>query len=161
MSLSGFNMTFPYPLVVLLTAMLTSASPQNGPRRVSVALLESGEATIAHSALTQLSTGLSGLPELSLVDADQARMAARGIGYSGSLNMTLREARDLGAALGCDYYIISDSRTLRRSPSNDAPYYEAYSSIFLVSARTGKLITWSRPSFQAATPQAAEKLLLA
>jgi TonB family protein len=97
---------------------------------------------------------------LELSDREEARAAARGSGYAGSLNMTLEEARRLGATLGADFFITGDAQTLRRSPSDGSVYYEAYASIFLVSSRTGRLITWERPSHRAATPDAASAALL-
>ncbi len=75
--------------------------------------------------------------------------------------MTLAEARDLGAAIGCDFFITGDAQTLRRSPSSGAAYFEAYASLFIVSAATGKLVAWERPRTEAATPADAEKILLA
>ena len=77
-----------------------------------------------------------------------SRAAAKGIGYSGSLNLTLKEARDLGAALATEFYVIGDAQTLRRSSFQSPVYYESYCSIFLVSARTGQLLLWERPSFE-------------
>ena len=77
-----------------------------------------------------------------------SRAAANGIGYSGSLNLTLTEARDLGAALATEFYVIGDAQTLRRSSFKSPVYYESYCSIFLVSARTGQLLLWERPSFE-------------
>jgi TonB family protein len=156
------RLMMPYPIILFLISILTIAEgTQNGPRHLSVAVVDFGNTAIGHLALERLSDSLTSVAELTVLDHDQAQMAARGIGYGGSLNMTLQEGRDLGAAIGCDYYIIGESQTLRRSPSNAPLYYESYASIFLISARTGKLITWSRPSFQAATSEAAERLLLA
>ncbi|HYG81488.1 MAG TPA: energy transducer TonB [Pyrinomonadaceae bacterium] len=97
---------------------------------------------------------------LSLIDREESRAAARGAGYAGSLNMTLDEARDLGGALGSDFYVTGDAQTLRRSPSVGPHYFEAYASVFVVSSRTGRLILWDRPSFEAASPEEAEKVLL-
>jgi TonB family protein len=78
--------------------------------------------------------------EVSEVNRDMARAAARGAGYAGSLNLTLDEARDLGRSIGCDFYFAGRAETLRRSPSNDAAYFEAYAAVFLVSTRTGRLV---------------------
>jgi TonB family protein len=75
--------------------------------------------------------------------------------------MTLQEARDLGAAIGCDFFITGDAEVLRRSPSTGPIYYEAYASIFAVSARTGNLLRWERESFEASTPEEALRALLA
>jgi TonB family protein len=98
--------------------------------------------------------------ELLLLDRDQSRAAATGIGYDHSLNLTVQQSRDLGSVMGCDYYLLGDAQILRRSPSTRQPYLEAYASIFLVSARTGKLITWQRFSFESSEPHNSEALLL-
>jgi TonB family protein len=97
---------------------------------------------------------------LFLFDPELGRAAALGAGYSGSLNMSLLEARDLGAAMASDFYIIGDAQTLRRSPSDGPIYYESYCSLLMISSRTGRLIFWDRPSFEAKTAPAAEALLL-
>ncbi|HEY6232242.1 MAG TPA: energy transducer TonB [Pyrinomonadaceae bacterium] len=97
---------------------------------------------------------------LTVVDRDQVRAAAHGGGYAGALNLSLGDARDLGAALGSDFYVLGDAQTLRRSPSTGEVYFDAYASIFLVSARTGKLLQWQRPNFRSTTAADAEKLLL-
>jgi len=98
--------------------------------------------------------------EFTLIDADLARAAARGIGFHGSTNLTVSEARDLGAAIGCDFYFLGEAQTARRLPSNGAAYFDAYASIFLVSARTGRLILWERPLVRRDSPDDAEKALL-
>jgi TonB family protein len=111
-------------------------------------------------AADRFAANLASTTSLSIVDRDLGHAAARGAGYSSSLNMSLSEARDLGAAIGCDFYFIGDAQTVRRSPSTGPVYFESYASIFLVSARTGRLISWERPSFQAPKPEAAERQLL-
>ncbi|HSS22606.1 MAG TPA: TonB family protein [Pyrinomonadaceae bacterium] len=95
------------------------------------------------------------------LDRDQVRTAARGVGYSGSFNLSIKDARDLGAALGSDFLILGDAQTIRRSPSTGSIYFDSYASVFLVSARTGQLVTWERPNFRAANAADAERLLLA
>jgi len=92
-------------------------------------------------------------------DADLTIAAAKGIGYSGSLNLSVSEARDLGAALATEFFIIGDAQTLRRSSFQSPVYYESYASIFLVSARSGRLLLWERPSFENKDAAAAEAQL--
>ena len=77
------------------------------------------------------------------------------------MNLPLNEARNLGAVLGCEFFILGDAQTLRRSPSTGLVYLESYASIFLVSARTGRLVGWERPTFRGSTPEAAEGALFA
>ena len=156
-------MKFRYALLIvsLTCALAANVMAETFARRTSVAVLDFGDAETGRRAADRLSQALSSDAELMLVDRAEGRAAARGAGYAGSLNMTLAEARDLGAAIGCDFYLTGDAQTLRRWPSSGPVYYEAYASIFLVSARTGRLIMWERPSFEAPSPEEAEKLLLA
>jgi TonB family protein len=131
---------------------------------VAVAVLDFGETEAGRRAAEHvarlLASGGGGPAKLSLLDRGLGQAAARGVGYRGSLNLTLREARDLGSAVGCDFLIIGDAQTLRRSPSERPAYFESYASIFVVSARTGRLVTWERPSAVGETPGRAEAALL-
>jgi TonB family protein len=128
---------------------------------VNLAVLDFGDSAIGQRASEKLLTNLKSAAELIALDRGQSRVAARGASYSGSLNLPLNEARDLGAAIGCDYYVLGDAQTLRRSPSTGPIYFESYAAIFLVSSRTGRLVLWERPNFRASTSEAADKLLLA
>src|SRR5204863_8036010 len=83
-----------------------------------------------------------------------------GVGYAGSLNLTVNEARDLGAALATDFFVLGDAQVLRRSAFEKPVYFAAYCSVFLVSARSGQLLAWERPSFTSAQANKAEGLLL-
>ena len=128
-------------------------------QRPLVSVLDLGAQPIARQVAETLRERLRSSGELSVADADLSRAAAKGIGYAGSLNLTADEARDLGAALATEFYIIGDAQTLRRSSFQVPVYYESYCSIFLVSTRTGKLIFWVRPSFENNEATRAELLL--
>jgi TonB family protein len=149
-------------LIILLVApspALLSAQQ----RGVTVAVLDLGATGTAKHATERLAkqfAGAGGAAKLSLLDRDLSRAAARGVGYRGSLNMTLAEARSLGAAIGCDFYVTGDAQTVRRSSSARPVYFEAYASVFFVSARTGRLALWDRPSAEADKPEQAEASLL-
>ncbi|HXM33877.1 MAG TPA: hypothetical protein VN920_01695, partial [Pyrinomonadaceae bacterium] len=145
---------------LLLFGLAVGAQGQPAAPATRVAVLNFGETNSGRLTSERLSAALTLESAVLLIDRDLARVAARGAGYSGSLNLTVQEARDLGAAIGCDFYLLGDAQTLRRSPSSGATYFESYASIFLVSARSGRLISWDRPSFEAATPEEAQKLLL-
>ena len=113
-----------------------------------VSVLDFGTTPIAKTAAETIRDRFRASGKFLVVDPDLSRTAAKGIGYSGSLNLTVTEARDLGAALATEFYIIGDAQTLRRSSFQSPVYYESYCSIFLVSSRTGRLLLWNRPSFQ-------------
>ncbi len=132
------------------------------PPRVRVAVLDFGETETGRRAAQMVAGALASYDEhVALVEREQSRVAARGLGYAGSLNLTLAEARDLAAAIDCDFFVTGDAQTLRRGSSSRPVYYESYASIFYVSGRTGRLISWERPAFEADSPEEAERLLLA
>jgi TonB family protein len=149
-------------LVLMLPGFLVGVSAQHSQERsrpATVAVLDFGDSTLARLAAEKFSANLRQQTGLVILDRDQVRAAAHGAGYAGSISLSLSEARDLGAALGCDFFVLGDAQTLRRSPSTGPVYFESYASVFLVSARTGRLIRWERPNFRAATPAAAEQAL--
>jgi len=128
-------------------------------QRLLLSVLDFGSTPVANQAADTLRARLRSTGEVLVGDADLARAAAKGIGYSGSLNLSVSEARDLGAALATEFYILGDAQTLRRSSFESPVYYESYCSIFLVSTRTGRLLFWERPSFENAEATKAEARL--
>jgi TonB family protein len=137
-------------------AVLTNGQTQP----VRVAVLDFGASQTGARAAASLRRAFQGNKEFSLIDSDLATAAARGAGFQSSLNLTIQEARDLGAAIGCEFFIIGDAQTMRRVPSSGPAYFESYASIFLVSARTGRLIQWERPLERRDSAEEAEKALL-
>ena len=117
-------------------------------QRPLVSVLDFGATPIGKAAAETLRDRFRSSGELVVGDADLGRAAAKGIGYSGSLNLSLTEARDLGAALATEFYVIGDAQTLRRSSFQSPVYFESYCSIFLISTRTGRLLLWDRPGFE-------------
>ena len=130
----------------------------NARAQTTVSVLDFGETAFAKKTAGKLRERLRSTVELLVADADLSRAAAKGIGYSGSLNLSVSDARDLGAVLATDFYILGDAQTLRRSASARPVYHESYCSLFVVSSRTGRLIFWDRPSVESDQP-AEDKLL--
>jgi TonB family protein len=149
------NLVNPVLVLWLFAAAQSNAKAQ--PPVLSV--LDFGSTAIAKQATDTLRTKLRASGEVTIADADLSRAAAKGIGYTGSLNLTVSEARDLGAALAGEFYILGDAQTLRRSSFESPIYFESYCSIFLVSARTGRLLLWERPGFENAEATKAEARL--
>ncbi len=152
---------FVFVLACLLLCGAGVARAQTIARRASVAVLDLGETDAARRAADELSAALAKQPHLDLVNRAQGRAAARGVGYAGSLNLTLAEARDLGAAIGGDFYFTGAADTLRRTSIARPDYVESYASLFLVSTQTGRLVRWEHFNAEAAAPVEAEKSLLA
>lgn len=132
----------------------------NSYARASISVLDFGATDFGKLVTEKLHAHLKARPELFVADADLSRSAAKGVSYEGSLNLTLNEARDLGSALATDFYLLGDAQLLRRSSFEKPVYYESYVSLFLVSARTGRLVFWDRPSFENNYAAQARDLLL-
>jgi TonB family protein len=129
----------------------------------SIAVLDLGTSLTGQHTASAIKASLmqaASPAALKFVDRDLSAAAARGSGYFGSLNLTLPQARDLGAAIGCDFIFAGDSQTLHRLPSDGSSYFESYAAIFLISARTGKLVLWERLAEQRPLAADAEKALL-
>ena len=160
-------MYFRLALFILFVTLCPAhaAAARDEQRRVSVAVLDMGGTPTAARVTGRLPKLLAALKingtKLALLDRGMSAAAARGVGYAGSLNLTLAEARALGAAVGCDFYLTGDAQTVRRSSSARPTYFEAYASVFVVSSRTGRLVMWDRPAAEAGTAEEAEASLLA
>lgn len=147
-------------LIVIITVWPLAIAAQTSPRRLNLAVIDFGNTEVGRRMAERVATNLKSGGEINLVDREGSRLAAHGAGYEGSLNLSLKEARDLGEAIGCDFYLLGDAQTLRRSKSNIPVYFESYAAIFLVSTRTGKLVKWERLSFEASSVGLAEQDLL-
>ena len=132
----------------------------NCSARDSVSVLDFGSSETGKTVAEKLRAQFRSAGDFLVADADLTRSAALGSGYAGSLNLTVNEARDLGAVLATDFYLLGDAQVLRRSSFEKPVYYEAYCSVFVVSSRTGRLLEWERPSFNSDQASKANDLLL-
>jgi TonB family protein len=155
-------------VLVLLAFLSCVASPvfaRSNPRPLRIAVLDFGKTDTGRLFADHLAAVFGARTpagaEIQIIDRDQARAASVGAGHQGSVNMALEEARDLASAMGCDFFFAGDAQTLRRSPSDGPPYFESFATIYLVSGRTGKLISWERLSVRQPNFKDAETALLA
>jgi len=145
-----------HKLFVILCFFAATQSNAQTIQPPVLSVLDFGSVPIAKQTADTLRNRLRATKEVVVADADLSRAAAKGIGYAGSLNLPVNEARDLGAALATEFYFVGDAQTVRRSSFERPVYFEAYCSIFLVSTRSGRLIFWERPSFENAEATTAE-----
>lgn len=77
----------------------------------------------------------------------------------GELNFNphCEEAQALGAALGCDFYVLGRVLVTERSASDRTCYHEVQVNVFWVNTRTGSLVKWERLSAKGATGDQAQK----
>jgi TonB family protein len=158
----SFRLHLPIAFALLCAlASLASAAGQDAARP-RVAVLDFGDAPAARRIADELAGALQvGSKDVSLISRAQARAASKGVGYAGSLNLTLEESRDLGAAVGSDFFFAGEADTLARRVVARGDYFESYASLYLVSAFTGKLIFWERLSAEARDAEGAERNLIA
>jgi TonB family protein len=129
------------------------------PRQTRLSILDFGSTPLGRVSAKNLRDKFQSNTDIRLLDPQLCASAARGVGYSGSLNMSTSDARDLGAAMDAEFYLIGDAQTLRRSSSTTPIYYESYCSIFLISSRSGRLVSWQRLNAEADKTNTAEDKL--
>lgn len=147
---------------MLVLSLAPICAAQTTQRPIRVAILDFGDTPTAQRFTAKLAQAIAlNDREFQILDRDQTRAAVRGADYRGSLNMSIEDARDLGAAIGCDFFFTGEAQTLRRSSSDRPVYFESYAVIYLVSARTGRLVSWIRSLAKDGKPEEAERSLLA
>jgi hypothetical protein len=90
-----------------------------------------------------------------LIERSQFQPALTGIGYNGSINLSRDEARGLGAAIGCDFFIIGKKDVSTRSQTKGESHEEALIGVMIVDGRTGALAVFDILNEKAATKEAA------
>lgn len=97
--------------------------------------------------------------KLKMLDSSLAESAFHSFAPLTPFNLTSDESKRIGSAIGCDAFIELRSETQRRSAFGRPEYYESFAAIYVVSSRTGRLAYWKLQQFEAAKPDASEKLL--
>ena len=97
--------------------------------------------------------------KFKILNSSFAETAFLSSAFEKPFNLTVEEARNTGAAIGCNYFLLVKSELLRRSAFKREEFYEAYSVVYLVSAKTGKLVFWNLEKLDADLPSAAEQKL--
>ncbi len=87
--------------------------------------------------------------------------AFRSANYEKPFNLSLEESKNLGAAIGCDYFLLIKAENQRRYSFEKKEYYESYAVVYAVSSRTGRLVFWKLAVGEAETAEKAEKKLFA
>ncbi len=136
-------------LVILAFANLAAAQ--------RVAILAPDRAEKSTSFAEKLASHLG--TKLRVLDNDLSHAAYLSASHETPFNLTTDQSKRIGAAIGCDAFILVRSVNQRRSALGRSEYYEAYATMYLVSSRTGRLNWWKLLSYEAATPGDADALL--
>ncbi|HSB09856.1 MAG TPA: energy transducer TonB [Blastocatellia bacterium] len=146
-------------LLVLSVVSLSEASSQRSqPAATRVALIDfiQGKADSGASLLDSgLREALSRDDRLVVIDRSMMQAALTGVGYAGSLNMTRDEARRVGSAIGCDFFIVGKTEALTRSERERESHEDAYAAVLIVDGRTGALAAFDFISEKAVTRESA------
>lgn len=136
------------------------ATAQSSIRVAIVGFAGSRTGDDARQMEAALATSLSRDPRVALIDPSIVRSALAGIGYGGSINMRSNEARNLGGAIGCDFFILGKAEALTRSEHENESHEEAYAGVMIVDARTGALTLFDFVSNKAPTREAARQAVI-
>lgn len=98
--------------------------------------------------------------KFDVLDGSLSETAFRSTVYENPFNLSIEESKNIGAAIGCRYFLLIKSETQRRSAFQREEFYESFAAVYVVSAKTGKLVFWKLQSFEALKPSESEKLLL-
>lgn len=138
------------PFYFLLFTLANSAQLQ-------VAILTPEKAAASLSFAEKLQSKLA--EKLTILDDSLSEAAYLSSSPATPFNLTSEESKKIGSTIGCDFFILLKAANQRRSAFQHPEYYESYAVIYVVSARTGRLIAWKLPRFEAAKPSESEKLL--
>jgi len=150
--------------LVLTWAIVSTARSQEARLRVALIGLTrpstADSTAIANKAEGGLNTSLGSDSRVSLVDESIARPALKGIGYDGSINMSRDEARRVGSAIGCDFFITGKLEAFTRSDRAAEEHEEALLGVMVVDGRTGELAVFDFIAEKGATREAAVDALM-
>lgn len=142
---------FPVVCLVLLTAAVT-ARPQK------IAFLAPEGSARDRIVIGRLTTAMSS-GGFDTVDPALAASVLEAGGPEAPFNMTKTEARALGDAIGCHFYVLVRAATQRRISFEKDEFHESHAAFWVVSARTGRLLLWTLEKTSADTPERAVELL--
>lgn len=126
------------PLVALWLCPTASVTQQPCASKMRIALL--GFVGSRSDRFTSaLAEKFSAAECVMLLDKAQTQPAVKAFGYDGSINLSLDEARQLGAAVGCDFFIIGKTDAAERSERANESHYESIVGVMLVDSRSGAL----------------------
>ena len=122
-----------------------------------IAILAPDGDDISRNFATRLEAQLA--EKVRVLDDAMSEAAFLSAKAENPFNLTVSASKATGAAIGCDYFILVSSATIRRSSSKRTEYYESHAASYTVSTRTGRLVFWRLLRFEESKPQAAQNLL--
>jgi TonB family protein len=134
--------------LIFLFALVTSAQ--------KIAVLTPEKNGQSEKFAEKLTASLS--EKFKILDSSLSETAFLSATVEKPFNMTREEAITIGAAIGCEFFMLVKAENLKRY-SLEKEYFESYAAVYIVSARTGRLVFWKLQSFNGFNPKDAERLL--
>jgi TonB family protein len=144
-------------IVLLSAAVCLVLAAMSSGQTVAVLAPEANDLGRLFSEAFTSSLSSSGV---KVLDQDLVSAAYRSALPANRFNMSRDGSRRLGEVLGCRYFILLRSGSIRRTSLERGEYWEAFAAIYLVSTRTGRLVSWSLEKRESSSGDAAVKLLL-
>ncbi|HEX8091643.1 MAG TPA: energy transducer TonB [Blastocatellia bacterium] len=136
-----------------------AVTPVERPLRVALVglapLIPAGSAVEARAVEASFKDALARDTRVVMTEPSQLQMALAGIKYDGSINLSKDEARRLGSAIGCDFFIVGKAEVFTRSERENEEHEEAFVGVMVVDSRGGAIAVFDFLNEQAATKGAA------
>lgn len=107
--------------------------------------------------IEKLETTLSA--DFKILDDSLSEAAFFSAEHKTPFNLSTEEAKNIGAAIGCDYFLLVKAENLTRYSFEKKEYRESYAAVYAVSSRTGRLVFWKIINGEAQKSDEAEKKL--
>jgi hypothetical protein len=139
--------------------LLINAEAQQ--KKIAIILVSDSFASLSETAsfkekvFSKISDAFSA--KLQVIDSSLANSAFQAQGFQSPLNLSTTEAKNLGNAIGCNFYLLIKAEILARTSIEKGTFYEAYSALFFVNTITGRLFFWKLLKAEAETPKLAEE----
>ena len=127
-------------MIVILSITPVITFTQTTSDRPTVATLTPKKDTADTQLLTSLHAELE--KEFDVIDNGMSASALASFADLQPFNMSLDEARNLGEAIGSDVVIVLETSIQARSDLESGTRHEAFSSVYIVSGKTGRLAEW-------------------
>jgi TonB family protein len=151
-------------LIIILTGAVPWGAPTQRPLRVALIgfapFAPIGNGAEARAIESCFKDALARDARVSITESSQLRSALAGIKYDGSINMSKDEARRLGAAIGCDFFIVGKAEVFTRSEREREEHEEAFTGVMIVDSRSGALAVFDFVDGRASTKVAALDVLI-
>ncbi|MCB1024238.1 MAG: energy transducer TonB [Acidobacteria bacterium] len=144
------NRFFLLPILFLLFSFSTYSQ--------KIAIVTPDPAPGSESALREINALFS--REFDVVPGSMSEMIFAAMKFERPFNLSTEDAVKFGESVGSNYFLLLRTDTLRRTSFEREAYFESYITFFLVSCKTGKLLSWKFYKFEEDSPGASEKKLL-